>query len=78
MRWDRKVLPESNLHVYGKDDTEFRVYNMKRSLKRKDRKKAREKVLKNRLLKKKGGFWTKLIRLSCSGYTEDRFCILIS
>ena len=78
MRWDRKVLPESNLHVYGKDDTKFRVYNMKRSLKRKDRKKAREKVLKNRLLKKKGGFWTKLIRLSCSGYTEDRFCILIS
>ena len=78
MRWDRKAPPESNLHVYGKDDIEFRVYNVKRSPRRKDRKKTREKVLKNKLLKKKGGFWTKLIRLSCSGYTEDSFCILIS
>ena len=78
MRWDRKAPPESNLHVYGKDDIEFRVYNVKRSPKRKDKKKTREKVLKNKLLKKKGGFWTKLIRLSCSGYTEDSFCILIS
>ena len=78
MRWDRKAPPESNLHVYGKDDIEFRIYNMKRSPRRKDRKKTREKVLKNKLLKKKEGFWTKLIRLSCSGYTEDSFCILIS
>ena len=78
MRWDRKAPPESNLNVYGKDDIEFRVYNVKRSPKRKDRKKTREKVPKNKLLKKKGGFWTKLIRLSCSGYTEDSFCILIS
>ena len=78
MRWDRKAPPESNLHVYGKDDIEFRVYNVKRSPRRKDRKKTKEKVLKNKLLKKKGGFWTKLIRLSCSGYTEDSFCILIS
>ena len=78
MRWDRKAPPESNLHVYGKDDIEFRVYNVKRSPKRKDRKKTREKVLKNKLLKKKGGYWTKLIRLSCLGYTEDSFCILIS
>ena len=78
MRWDRKAPLESNLHVYGKDDIEFRVYNVKRSPKKKDRKKTREKVLKNKLLKKKGGFWTKLIRLSCSGYTKDSFCILIS
>ena len=78
MRWDRKAPPESNLHVYGKDDIEFRVYSVKRSPKRKDKKKTREKELKNELLKKKRGFWTKLIRLSCSGYTEDSFCILIS
>ena len=53
MRWDRKAPLESNLHVYGKDDIEFRVYNVKRLPKRRDRKKAREKVLKNKLLKKK-------------------------
>ena len=67
-----------NLHVYGKDDIEFRVHNVKRSPKRGDRKNIREKVLKNKLIKKKGGFWTKLIHLSCSGYTEDSFCTLIS
>ena len=78
VRWDRKAPLESNLHVYGKDDIEFRVYNVERSPKRKDRKKTREKVVKNKLLKKKGGFWIKLTRLSCSGYTEDSFCILIS
>ena len=75
VRWDRKAPPESNLHVYGKDDMEFRVYNVKRSPKRRDQKRTREKVLKNKLLEKKRGFWTKLIRLSCSGYTEDSFCI---
>ena len=42
-RWDKKTPPESNLHVYGKDDIEFRVYNVKRSPKGKDRKKTREK-----------------------------------
>ena len=30
MRWDRKKLPESSLHVYDKDDTPVMVYNMKR------------------------------------------------
>ena len=54
MRWDRKKLPELNLHVYGKDDIQIRVYNKKRSPKRGDRekKKTREKGLKNKLLKK--------------------------
>ena len=52
MRWDRKAPPKSNLHVYGKDDIEFRVYNLKWSPKRGDRKKTREKVLKKKLLKK--------------------------
>ena len=75
MRWDRKTPPESNLHVYGKDDKEFRVYNVKRSPKRRDRERTIEKVLKNKLLEKKGGFWKKLIRLSCSSYIEDSFCI---
>ena len=31
MGWDRKKLPESSLHVYGKDDPSVMVYNMKRS-----------------------------------------------
>ena len=75
MRWDRKAPLESNLHVYGKDDMEFRVYNVKRSPKRRNQKRTREKVVKNKLLEKKRGFWTKLIRLSCSRYTEDSFCI---
>ena len=26
--WDIKEFPESNLHVYGKDDTKIIVYNM--------------------------------------------------
>ena len=56
MRWDRKAPPESNLHVYGKDDTEFRVYNVKESLEKRDLKRTREKVLKNKLLEKKKGF----------------------
>ena len=28
--WDRKESPESNLHVYGKDDTKIVVYNMEK------------------------------------------------
>ena len=44
MRWDRKKLPESNLHVYGKDDTQIMVYIMKRSPK-----KGSEKILRERL-----------------------------
>ena len=31
--WDRKEFPESNLHVYGRDDTKIIVYNMERWLK---------------------------------------------
>ena len=30
MRWDRKKLPEPNLHVYDKDDTKIMVYNMRK------------------------------------------------
>ena len=43
MRWDRKKLLELNLYVYGKDDIQIRVYNMKRSPKRGDRKTLEEK-----------------------------------
>ena len=32
--WDRKEFPESNLHVYGKDDTKIVVYNMGRCTKK--------------------------------------------
>ena len=35
-RWDRKEFPESNLHVYGRDDTKIVVYNMGRCTKRGD------------------------------------------
>ena len=54
MRRDWKAPPESNLHVYGKDDTEFRVYNVKRSPKRGDRKSTKEKVTRKerRILEK--------------------------
>ena len=51
MRWDKKTPPESNLHVYGKDNIQLRVYNVKRSPKIGDRKKTGKRVLKNKLLK---------------------------
>ena len=38
---DRKKLPESNLHVYGKDDTQIRVYNMRMSPKSREKKKKK-------------------------------------
>ena len=57
MRWDRKKLLELNLHVYGKDDIQIRVYNKKRSPKRGDREKKKnqgerikEQVTKKELL----------------------------
>ena len=28
--WDKKEFLESNLHVYGRDDTKIVVYNMER------------------------------------------------
>ena len=36
--WDRKEFPESNLHVYGRDDTKIVVYSMRRWPKGGDRK----------------------------------------
>ena len=34
--WDRKEFPESNLHVYGRDDTKIVVYSMGRCTKKKE------------------------------------------
>ena len=28
--WDKKEFLDPNLHVYGRDDTKIRIYNMKR------------------------------------------------
>ena len=58
MRWDRKKLLELNLHVYGIDDIQIRVYKNKRSPKRGDREKkkknqgerTKEQVTKKELL----------------------------
>ena len=30
MRWDREKLPTPDSHVYGENDAEIMVYNMKR------------------------------------------------
>ena len=43
MRWDMNKLPKSNLHVYGKDDTQIMVYNMRKSPKKGDRKTPEKK-----------------------------------
>ena len=52
MRWDRKAPPESNLHVYGKDDTEFRVYNVKKVAKEKGSKKDQRKSTREQVTRK--------------------------
>ena len=40
--WDKKELLESNLHMYGTDDTKIVIYNMGMWTKRGDRKKSRD------------------------------------
>ena len=46
--WDKKEFLESNLHVYGEDDTKIIVYNMEMWLKGKTSEKhQREKTLWN-------------------------------
>ena len=52
MGWDREAPPESNLHVYGKDDIELRVYNVKKSQKSEDRKRDWKKSTKEQVTKK--------------------------
>ena len=41
--WDRKEFLESNLHVYGRDDTKIVVYSMGRCTKKRGRKKGEKK-----------------------------------
>ena len=36
--WDKKKFTESNLHVYGRDDTKIVVYSMRRWTKERDKK----------------------------------------
>ena len=38
--WDKKEFPESNLHVYGRDDTKIGVYSMGRWTKKEDQRKS--------------------------------------
>ena len=47
--WDRKEFPESNLHVYGRDDTKIIVYSMKRK-KKGEKKSLERKIFENNLL----------------------------
>ena len=46
--WDKKEFPESNLHMYGRDDTKIIVYSMGRSTKN-ERKKKIKKLFSIRL-----------------------------
>ena len=39
MRWDREKLPKLDSHVYGENDVEIIVYNMKRNSKKGTQKK---------------------------------------
>ena len=40
--WDKKEFPESNLHVYGRDETKIVVYSMKKWPKERDRRKIKK------------------------------------
>ena len=56
VEWDRNKFLKSNLHVYGKDDTQIMIYNMKREPRKEDGKKTPEGALgKN--------YWTLVILL---------------
>ena len=74
-----KKLPEPNVYVYGKDDTQIMVYNMRRSQKRGDRKKHQRKKTKELVTEKRNSWLLiKYLRPSYSGYAEDNLCILYS
>ena len=60
MRWDKKAPLESNLHVYGKADIEFRVYNVKKIAKGKGSKKDQRKSTKEQVTKKERGILDKV------------------
>ena len=48
-----KKLSEPNLHVYGKDDTQIRVYSMRRSLKKGEGKKYQKKETKELVIERR-------------------------
>ena len=73
--WDRKKFPESNLHVYGTDDTQIMVYNIRGWARKRDRKNTRGSLRKNyltliTLLVKK------ILQENYSGWAEDNLFIL--
>ena len=45
--WNRKKFPESNLHVFGTDDTQIMVYNTRGWARKRDRKNTRGRLRKN-------------------------------
>ena len=47
--WDRKEFPESNLQVYGRDDTKIVVYSMGRCTKKR-KKKEKKKERRNQVI----------------------------
>ena len=53
MRWDRKKLPEPNLHVYDKDDTKIMVYNMRKWPKKRRIGKPKAKKIKKYITKRR-------------------------
>ena len=48
--WDRKEFPESNLHMYSKDDTKIVLCSMEKCTKRKKKKSSNLKQEENKLL----------------------------
>ena len=78
MRWDKKKLPEPNLHVCGKDDTQIMVYSIRRPPSKRDQKNIGEKDQRTSYWKKNSLFLIKLLQPSYSGYAEDNLCILYS
>ena len=53
MRWDREELPTPDSHVYGENDAEIMVYNLKMHSKKEAREKNREKERLKKYNKKK-------------------------
>ena len=66
--------------MYGKDDIQIMVYNMRRSQKRGGSKKHQRKKTKELVTEKKNpGLLIKLLRPGYSGYADDIFlCLILS
>ena len=71
MRWDKEKLPQSNLHVYGKNGTKIVVYNVRRRPKKRDGKNLEKKIKKDNTKRRVLDSW-----LCYLGYAEDDFYIL--